>query len=291
MPSPKRVLRLRQGRRLDCGGPLPVLMGVVNATPDSFSDGGSFLSLDKALARALELLADGAGVIDIGGESTRPGSPPVPIDEEIARVVPLVELLRKERPGCAISVDTRKLEVAQAALDAGADIVNDVSGLQFSPGLAEAVAKSGAALAIMHMRGTPETMQSQGNLLYKDLVGEVSSFLSNAAERAVAAGVASDSIIVDPGLGFSKNLEQNLELMARMDEFSKLGFPVLAGPSRKRFVGSVADEPEPSLRDPGTCGACAALALKGVDIIRVHNVKAVRQSLRVFLASLGKSAP
>ncbi len=286
-----RALKLRQGRRIECGGPLPRLMGVLNATPDSFSDGGLHVSADLALSRALELLDEGADIVDIGGESTRPGAAEVPVDEEIRRVVPVVGLLRRERPDCAISVDTRKLEVAQAALDAGADLVNDVSGLEFSPGIAEAAAKAGAALAIMHMRGTPSTMQDPANLLYSDLLGEVSSFLAAKAEKAIACGVDPESILLDPGIGFAKDLAQNVELMARMEELSKLGFPLLAGPSRKRFIGVLGEEPDASKRDPGTCGAAAVLALKGVDFIRVHNVRAVRQALCVFCACLGKSSP
>lgn len=278
-----RALKLRQGRKLELGKS-PCLMGVLNCTPDSFSDGGSCPSPEKALERALSLLADGAAIIDIGGESTRPGSPALPADEEISRVAPVIELLRKARPDCAISVDTRKLEVARAALSAGADLVNDVSGLQFDPGIAELASKEGAALCLMHMRGTPATMQSPENLIYGDLIGEISGFLSAAAAKAESCGVARDSIVLDPGLGFSKSLEQNVTIMREMERFHALGYPLLVGPSRKTFIGKLSDEPDAASRDYGTCGAVAALALRGVQIIRVHNVKAARQALAVFSA-------
>ena len=259
-------------------------MGVLNCTPDSFSDGGSDNSSEAAVLRALSMLSEGAAIIDIGGESTRPGCPDVSVAEELRRVVPVVEMLRKACPDCAISVDTRKAEVASAALAFGADMINDVSGLQFSPAIAQIAAATGAALCIMHMRGTPATMQSPENLVYGDLLGEISSFLSAAAKTAESCGVSSDSIILDPGLGFSKNLEQNISLMAGMDKFHALGYPLLVGPSRKNFIGKLSAEADPVARDYGTCGASIALALKGVQIIRVHNVKAVRQALDVFCA-------
>ena len=259
-------------------------MGVLNCTPDSFSDGGSYNSAEAALRRAISMLDDGASMIDIGGESTRPGSPDLPVEEEISRVVPAIALLRKERPDCAISVDTRKLAVARAALAAGADLVNDVSGLQFDPGIAELAAREGAALCLMHMRGTPATMQNPENLLYDDLLADISEFLSGAAAKAEVCGVSKESIVLDPGLGFSKGLEQNVQLMRQMDKFHSLGYPLLVGPSRKAFIGKLSNEPDASKRDFGTCGAALALALKGVQIIRVHNVKAVRQALDVFLS-------
>lgn len=287
-PSVRRTLKLRGGRRIECGLS-PRLMGVLNLTPDSFSDGGVHSSLKKALAQALTMLDEGADIVDVGGESTRPGAPEVPIDEEMARVVPAIAALRKERPDCAISVDTRKAEVAEAALEAGADIVNDISGLRNSPGMAHVAAQYGAGLALMHMRGTPATMQSPENLVYTDLVADIASSLKESVAMAVEAGVAPASIIIDPGLGFSKSAAQNLELMGRMDEFSSLGLPLLAGPSRKSFIGAVTGEADASMRDFGTAGAAAWLAFKGVDLIRVHNVRGVRHAINVFLACMEKS--
>jgi dihydropteroate synthase len=279
--TPPRALKLREGRRLELGV-RPLLMGALNSTPDSFSDGGLYVSPETALRRALELLAEGAAIIDIGGESTRPGSAELSIEEETRRVAPLVAMLRRERPDCPISVDTRKAGVAKAALAAGADLINDVSGLQFSPEIAELAAKEGAALCLMHMRGTPATMQNPENLVYKDLLGEIAAFLGEAAKRAEDCGVPREAIALDPGLGFSKSLEQNVKLMAEMERFHLLGYPLLVGPSRKSFIGSLSGVSKASERDFGTCGAAACLALKGVQIIRVHNVKAVRQALDVF---------
>ncbi len=284
----RRTLRLRGGRRIECGAS-PRLMGILNLTPDSFSDGGVHSSLEKALGRALEMLDEGADVIDAGGESTRPGAADIPVGEEVARVVPAIAALRKERPDCVISVDTRKAAVAEAALDAGADIVNDISGLRNSPGIARLAAKYGAGLVLMHMRGSPSTMQNPENLVYADLVADVCASLRESIEMAAEAGVDRSSIIIDPGLGFSKSAAQNLELMGRMDEFSSLGLPLLAGPSRKSFIGAVTGEGDASMRDFGTAGAAAWLAFKGVDFIRAHNVRGVRHAMDVFLACMEKS--
>jgi len=276
-------LKLRNGRSLEFGS-RPLLMGIINCTPDSFSDAGVNSSPALALRSALEMFANGAAMVDVGGESTRPGAPEVPVNEEINRIAPVIEMLRRARPDCVISVDTRKLEVAQAALAAGADLINDVSGLQFAPGLASLAAKSGAALCLMHSRGTPDTMQSQENLRYGNVTKEVAQFLADAAAKALAAGVAQESIILDPGLGFAKGLKQNVELMRNISSFHELGYPLLAGPSRKSFLGTLAKEPDAESRDFATCGAATYLASKNVQVIRVHNVKAVRQALDVYMA-------
>ncbi len=281
-----KALRLRGGRRLEFG-PVPLLMGVMNLTPDSFSDGGSNSTLELAVERALKLLDDGAAIIDVGGESTRPGSSEVPLAEEIVRIVPLIMELRHLRPDCVISVDTRKSEVASAALAVGADILNDVSGFQFSPEMPKLALASGAAICAMHMRGTPATMQNPEMLRYEDLIAEVSAFLLAAVAKAEDAGVSRESIILDPGLGFSKDFDQNMLLMREMERFHSLGCPLLVGPSRKSFIGAILEERDPLERDFGTCGAALALAVKGVQILRVHNVKAVKQALDVFAASGG----
>ena len=215
----------------------PKIMGILNVTPDSFSDGGRFHDSELAVEKALEMLDSGADVIDIGGESTRPGSKPVSIDEEIMRVVPAISALKKAHPECVVSVDTMKLETAKAALDAGADIINDVTGLRNAPEIANLAAEKGAGLILMHMRGTPATMKSLTS--YDDVVSEVSNALLTSAKIAESAGVPHENIMLDPGLGFAKNTVQNLEILRRVREFRELGYPLLVGPSRKSFIGDV----------------------------------------------------
>jgi dihydropteroate synthase len=268
-------------RSLDLSGRTGI-MGILNVTPDSFSDGGNYFNAAPAVERALKMLEDGADIIDVGGESTRPGAEEIPVREEIRRVVPVIEGIRIGVPGAVISVDTRKSEVARAALDAGADIINDVSGLSFSADMAEVVAKSGAGLIIMHMRGTPQTMQSDDFLKYDDVVEDVSSALQEASQRAEKAGVATDKIIWDPGIGFSKNLEQNLSLLGNIDKLRKNGYAVLGGTSRKAFIGKLLEEAEPQRRVWGTAGSVAWMAALNVELIRVHDVKEMKQLLCVF---------
>ena len=269
-------------RSLDCS--MTRIMGILNVTPDSFSDGGSHATADAAVEHAMRMRSEGAAIIDVGGESTRPGAPEIAVAEEIDRVAPVIRRLRKKAPECIISIDTRKSEVAAAAMDAGADIINDVSGLSYSPGMAGVAAQSGAGLVIMHMRGTPADMQSVENLTYRNLLEEVREFLEQASRQAIAAGVDKDKIVWDPGIGLPKNLPQNLELVNRIGELAKAGFPLLAGPSRKSFIGAILDQPNPARRLWGTDGANAWLAMQGVEIVRVHDVAEMGEMLRVLEA-------
>ena len=259
----------------------PRLFGILNLTPDSFSDGGQHnASPETAADFAARMVADGADALDLGAESTRPGSGAVPADEEIRRLLPALKLIRARFPELFLSVDTRKAEVADAALAAGADCVNDVSGLQFDPRMADAVASHHAALIVMHMRGTPETMQAPENLVYGDLIADVSAFLLDAAEKAVRAGVDPVRIMLDPGVGFSKTDEQNMTLIRRAAEFRKLGFPLFYGISRKGFIGRMYGIPRPADRDDATAELQLELRRAGVEALRVHNVKV---SLRKIL--------
>lgn len=275
---------LRIGARVFEGAG-PFLVGVLNVTPDSFSDGGRYLDPEAALARAGVLLAEGADLVDVGGESTRPGAAPVPAEEEIRRVVPVIEGLRARFPGAPISVDTSKAEVARAALRAGADLVNDVRALA-APGMAELVAGSGAAAVLMHMRGAPADMQSRAR--YRDVVGEVAAELGEAMRRAVAAGVPEDRILLDPGIGFAKTAGQSAAVLAGLARLRQLGRPLLVGPSRKSFIGDLTGAPAAE-RLPGTLAAVAACVLAGVEFLRVHDVAAARQAARV--ASAIRDAP
>jgi dihydropteroate synthase len=279
-------MRMSIGARL-FEGPGPFLMGIVNATPDSFSDGGRYLEPGAAVDRALRLAEEGADLVDVGGESTRPGAPPVPAAEEIARVVPVVERLRARGFPLPISVDTVKGAVARAALLAGADLVNDVSALG-DPDLARACAEAGVPVVLMHMRGTPADMQSRA--VYRDVVAEVARELEAALARAEAAGIPRERTILDPGIGFAKTAEQSLELLARAGELRALGRPLLVGPSRKSFIGKVTGA-EVGERLPGTLAAVTACVLAGVELLRVHDVAAVRQAARVAAALRDRAVP
>jgi dihydropteroate synthase len=259
-------------------GERTLLMGVVNVTPDSFSDGGRFLHTDDAVKHAMQLAADGADILDVGGESTRPGAEPVSLDEEVARVVPVIERLRTDVPDLAISVDTRHTEVARAALTAGADIVNDVTAAS-APGTLEAVRESGAGLVLMHMQGEPQTMQADPT--YGDVVDEVRDFLTERIEAAVAAGVPRERLCADPGIGFGKTTAHNLALLHDIASFRRLGVPVLVGPSRKRFIGELSGVDDPAERVEGTAGAVAWCAAQGVDVVRVHDVKEMVRVVKV----------
>ena len=253
----------------------PRLFAILNLTPDSFSDGGLHNVSPAASADfAAKLVADGADAIDLGAESTRPGADEVPAGEEIRRLLPALKLIRERFPGLFLSVDTRKAEVADAALAAGADCVNDVSGLQFDPAMADAVAKHRASLIVMHMRGNPDTMQAPENLVYGDLVADVSDFLRAAAAKAVRAGVDPARIMLDPGVGFSKTDEQNMALIRRAGEFHALGFPLFYGISRKGFIGRMFGIPRPADRDEATARLQLDLCRAGVQALRVHNVAA-----------------
>jgi dihydropteroate synthase len=249
-------------------------MGVVNVTPDSFSDGGRFLDPGAAVEHGRRLAAEGADVIDVGGESTRPGADPVPVDEELARVLPVVEGLAAT-VDVPVSIDTRRGAVARAAIDRGAWVVNDVTGGR-DPELLAAVADSGAGLVVMHMLGEPATMQADPR--YDDVVAEILEFLGKRLGAAVEAGVAEEQVAIDPGIGFGKTLQHNLVLMRDIAAFGELGRPVLVGPSRKSFIGAVLDGAPVDERLEGTAGAVAWLAGRGAHVVRVHDV---RQMVRV----------
>jgi dihydropteroate synthase len=261
----------------------PVVMGILNLTPDSFSDGGRFLHPDDAIRRAREMAAEGADLIDLGGESTRPGAAEVSADEEAARVVPVLRALR-EAVGLPLSIDTRRAAVAREALAAGAQVVNDVSGLA-DAGMADAVAPSGAGLVLMHMRGTPATMQ--GLTGYADVVEDVASELASSLARADAAGIARERVVLDPGIGFAKTAEHNLQLIASLRRLeARLGRPVLLGASRKAFIGALLGGVPAAERDAGTVGACVAGLARGARLFRVHDVRGARQALDVAWAIL-----
>jgi len=253
----------------------PLIIGIVNVTPDSFSDGGHLATADAAIAHAEKLMADGSRLIDIGGESTRPGAAPVPVDEEIRRVVPVIAGLIKRGFG-AISVDTRKAEVARAALDAGAAVVNDVSGLQFDPSLARLLAGAEVGVILMHMRGTPATMDDLAT--YQHVAPDVAAELAVTAETAERAGIARERIVVDPGFGFAKTAAQNLRLLDELATIVALGYPVAVGLSRKRFLGAVTGRPVED-RDRATAVACALAWERGARLFRVHAVGITREAL------------
>ena len=281
MSRETRPLDIR-GRRFVLG-PRTWLMGVLNVTPDSFSDGGRYFDAGKAVARGLELAAEGADILDVGGESTRPGSLPVPEAEELRRVVPVIEALRK-RTAILLSVDTTKAAVARAALDAGADIVNDTSAFRFDPAMAGEVARSGAGVILMHMKGTPLTMQDSPR--YEDLLGEVGAFLDDRLRLAEASGIPRERAIIDPGIGFGKTFEDNLVLLRRQEVFHALGRPLLLGFSRKAFLGRILGAP-PAERLEGTIAAAVLSVERGAHILRVHDVGPVARAVRSAEAMLG----
>jgi dihydropteroate synthase len=251
------------------------VMGILNVTPDSFSDGGRYFTLDSALEHALKMIEDGADIIDVGGESTRPGSDPVPIEEELRRVIPVIKELAK-RTKVPISIDTYKSEVARQALDNGALIVNDISGLRFDEKMVEVVAEYKASVVLMHIKGTPKTMQQ--NPEYKDVISEIYSYLSESVNLALSAGIK--QIIVDPGIGFGKRLIDNLEIIRRLREFKSLGYPILIGVSRKSFIGNILNLPVDQ-RLEGTAGAVAISVWNGANIVRVHDVKEMVRVVRI----------
>jgi dihydropteroate synthase len=263
-------------------GPDPVIVGVLNVTPDSFSDGGDFLDPEKAASQAGTMLDEGAEIIDVGGESTRPGSDPVPQEDEVSRVVPAIERILSERPDAIVSVDTYRAATAEAALDAGARIINDVTALRGDPRMAGLVADANCPVILMHMLGEPKTMQRDPR--YDDVVREVRDFLAGRAEHAIAAGVAPENIILDPGIGFGKTLEHNLALLRHLDSIVGLGFPVLVGASRKRFIGGITGVEEARDRVFGTVAANVLAYERGATFFRVHDVRANRDALAVARA-------
>jgi dihydropteroate synthase len=273
------VQPLRIGARVFEGAG-PFLMGVINLTPDSFSDGGRHLDPEDAARRAERLVADGADLLDLGGESTRPGAAPVPEAEELRRVLPALERIRARGVTVPISVDTSKAGVARAALRAGADLVNDVAGLS-SPELAAVAAEAGVPVVLMHRRGGPADMQAHAR--YQDVAGEVAAELEAALRRAVGAGVAAERVLLDPGIGFSKTAQQSLAVLAALPRLRALGRPLLLGVSRKSFIGAVTGAPVGE-RLPGTLAALAACALAGVEFLRVHDVAEARQAVQVAAA-------
>jgi dihydropteroate synthase len=258
------------------------LMGILNVTPDSFSDGGVFTDQNHAVSHAVNMIENGADIIDIGGESTRPGAPPVSLKNELKRVIPIISKLKSVVPESIISIDTTKPEVANAALSEGADIINDISGLQFSPEIADIAAKYNAGLILMHMRGTPATMKQLCS--YNNLVLEICQFMENSADLAIARGVKKENIILDPGIGFAKNSNQNIEIIRSIAKFANLGYPLLVAPSRKSFIGEILNQPNPEKRIWGTAGAVAWLAMHNVDFIRIHDVREMNELLSVIEA-------
>jgi dihydropteroate synthase len=272
------------GRLWRCGrhelplGERTLVMGIVNVTPDSFSDGGILGDAQEAVSHGAGLVDEGADILDVGGESTRPGSDPVPADEESGRVLPVIEGLLVARPGVPVSVDTRKAVVARAALATGASIVNDVSA-GADPQMFDVVAEAGSGMVLMHMKGEPKTMQVEPH--YDDVVDEVHEYLRERIEAAVFAGVEVDHLAVDPGIGFGKDVGHNLELLRKLDAFQNLGVALLVGPSRKRFIGTLTGVEDPADRIDGTAAAVAWCAANGADVLRVHDVKAMARVVKV----------
>ncbi|MEG4208587.1 dihydropteroate synthase [Microcoleus sp. S13_B4] len=250
------------------------LMGVLNITPDSFSDGGDFYTIESALAQAENMVESGVDIIDIGGQSTRPGAAEISLEEEINRVIPLVQILRQKADifgSVPISVDTTRAQVAKAAVEAGADIINDISGATFDSEMLSTVAKLKVPIILMHIRGTPQTMQKLTD--YSDLIGEIREFLESRIAAAVAAGVDKSQIIIDPGIGFAKTYSQNLEILRELPKFRSLNCPILVGVSRKSFIGNILNQPEAKQRIWGTAAACTGAIANLADILRVHDVK------------------
>ncbi len=259
-------------------GTLPVIMGIVNVTPDSFSDGGQFFDPQRAVDHALQLAADGAGILDIGGESTRPYSEPVTSHDELARVIPVIEQLASATD-VPISVDTSKAVVAREAVAAGAEIINDVTGLQGDPEMLEVAGETGVGVCAMHIQGTPQTMQD--NPVYADVVEEIYEYLRERRDTLLAAGIDQDRICLDPGIGFGKTHDHNVALLQNCDRFHALGCPVLVGHSRKGFIAHLLDDRECE-RTSGTIGAALGLAMQRVQVLRVHDVAELNRALLLF---------
>ncbi len=257
-------------------------MGIVNVTPDSFSDGGLYFSPPAAVSHALKLVADGADIIDIGGESTRPFAAPVSTDQELARVIPLIQAIR-QHSNIPISIDTYKAEVAQAALDAGANLINDISALRLDPDMVNLAARAGVPVILMHMQGNPKNMQVSP--CYHNLLAEVKMFLAQQRDFALSRGIDASNLILDVGIGFGKTISHNLELIRRLDEFHELGCPLLLGVSRKAFIGKILELPSLD-RDLGSLGAIAVGLTRGAQIIRTHNVLFAKQAATIIDAIL-----
>lgn len=254
------------------------IMGILNVTPDSFSDGGQFNNPNLALEQGLKLADQGADIIDIGGQSTRPGAPEISLEEELARVIPVITALRP-RVSIPLSVDTTRPQVAEEAILAGADLVNDVSGGTFSEAMFPTVAKLQVPLVLMHRRGTPETMQQLTD--YTDLIGEINGFFRQQIQKATQAGLGRSQLLLDPGIGFAKTTPQNLELIRQIPEFRRLDLPILVGVSRKSFIGKILEQNDPQQRQWGTAAACCGAIAGFADILRVHDVAPMRDVCRV----------
>lgn len=254
------------------------LMGILNVTPDSFSDGGEFDNLDSAMKQAQNMIANGVDIIDIGGESTRPHAPKITVGEELERVIPIIQRLRQEST-IPISIDTTKAIIAEEAIAAGADIVNDISGATFDDEMLSTVAKLDVPIILMHIRGNPQTMQSLTN--YEDVVTEVKQFLETQTSKAINSGINSNKIVIDPGIGFAKTASQSLELLQRLTELKTLDFPMLVGVSRKSFMGPILNQDNPKKRVWGTAAACYGAIARGADILRVHDVSEMYDVMRV----------
>ena len=259
-------------------GPDPVLMGVLNVTPDSFSDGGEFFGVEPGVVQAEKMFDEGAQVIDVGGESTRPGSDPVSPEEELRRVLPVIQGILSACPDSIVSIDTYRFSIAEAALDAGARAVNDVTALG-DPRMAGLMAERGCPIILMHMLGEPKSMQQHPH--YEDVVREVRDFLAERAQQAIRAGVELENIILDPGIGFGKTPEHNLKLLKRLDSLVELGFPVLVGVSRKSFLGKITSSEDPKSRLFGTVAANVLAYERGASLFRVHDVRANKEALAV----------
>jgi dihydropteroate synthase len=275
----ERIKPLKVKNRIFDWKEAPYFVGILNVTPDSFSDGGEFLQVEKAVKRAKELVEEGADIIDIGGESSRPFSDPVPEEEELKRVIPVIKAVKSELPDVIISIDTYKSRVAEKALEAGADIVNDISAGRFDPDMVKVVKEAGCPVILMHMKGTPKTMQI--NPFYKDVIAEIKNFLKEKIEYFVEKGVDFEKIIIDPGIGFGKRLEDNLKIIRNLDAFLSLNRPVLLGHSRKSFIGEFIKKP-PRERDFATAGVSVYAVLKGIHFLRVHSVKINKDAVTMF---------
>lgn len=261
--------------------PRPLIMGVINVTPDSFADGGLFLDHDVAVNHALALAAAGADILDFGGESTRPFSDPTPLEEELRRVLPVIARVRAQTP-VAISIDTYKSRIARAALEAGANIINDISALRFDPDMVRVARESRVPVILMHMQGTPKDMQAQPH--YDDLLGALRAFFQERLDFALAHDLSRELLVLDPGIGFGKTFQHNMEILNNLDAFLDLGCPLLIGPSRKAFLGHLLGGLPPSERDIGTLAALAVAVQRGAHIIRVHNVAYAKQFFTVLNA-------
>lgn len=258
------------------------LMGVLNVTPDSFSDGGDFNTIESALAQAENMVKSGVDIIDIGGQSTRPGAVEISLEEEIDRVIPVVQILRQKAEifgSIPISVDTTRADVASSAVAAGADIINDISGATFDPEMLSTVAKLAVPIVLMHIRGTPQTMQKL--TAYRDLIGEIGEFLESRIAAAVAAGIDKSQIVIDPGIGFAKTYSQNLEILRELPKFRFLDCPILVGVSRKSFIGQILNQPEAKQRVWGTAAACTGAIANSADILRVHDAREMHDVCQV----------